>query len=374
MLSLEISSKYDYGVYSMNTTPPPFRPSLLLRNRHIQTCWSTIARKNLQIDLNYERVELKDRDFIDLAWTLPQKGPILLILHGLEGSTKSPYARGLLTAVSENGWLGALMHFRGCSDTPNRTMRAYHSGETEDLKEVLNHIKKQFPQRPLLACGFSLGGNVLLKYLGESGHNTLIDAAVAVSVPYSLGNCSDRIHEGFSRIYEHRLLSSLKRALLHKMARFNHSTYFGLTPKLIHKLRSIREFDDAVVAPMYGFLSANDYYNRCSSKQFLNGIRRPTLLIHASDDPFMPSNIIPHQSDLSEHIELAISPRGGHVGFIEGQPWNPKYWLEERIPRFLNEQLPKEILGAKQSSNKNKHPAQARPGSKSGCLDSNLNN
>ena len=317
----------------------PFKPHFLLRNRHVQTTWRTLFEKRQSISVRFERFDLDDGDFIDIASTPPTSGPILLLLHGLEGSLESPYVRGVLHTAAQKGWQGILMHFRGCSGPVNRTLIGYHSGETEDLLQFLKHLRQQYPNKPILAAGFSLGGNVLLKYLGESQDDALIDAAVAVSVPYSLKECSKQIHKGASRFYGRILLNSLKNSASRKMRLHQEDSVFGLSIKAVERFQTIREFDDGIIAPMWGFKDALDYYEQCSSRQFLKGISRPTLLIHSTDDPFMIPEVIPKKSELSSAISLEVSRHGGHVGFIQGPPWKPSYWLDQRIPAYFEEIL-----------------------------------
>lgn len=314
----------------------PFKPAWWLRNPHCQTLWSTLCRRKIRtLALTRERVELADGDFIDLDWVNPGDGPIVLILHGLEGSSQSPYASGLLQAVAAQGWRGVVMHFRSCSGELNRLLRTYHSGETTDLLTLIKKLQAREPQTPIAAVGFSLGGNVLLKSLGELGKETLLVAAVAVSVPFELEKAAYRLERGFSRVYARHLLKSLRSKIARKMKAKVHS---NLPP--LSKLKSIREFDDKVTAPLHGFLGVADYYSRSSSRQYLRAIQIPTLILHAKDDPFMTPDVIPEQHELSADIILEVSEQGGHVGFIGGHyPWRAEYWLESRIPLFLKEYL-----------------------------------
>jgi predicted alpha/beta-fold hydrolase len=310
----------------------PFKPAWWLPGPHLQTLWPTLARNAVTVAVTRERIELADGDFIDLDWSsvgrsqpdLEPAAPIVLILHGLEGSAASPYARGMLHVIKQHGWRGVVMHFRGCSGEPNRMIRAYHSGDTEDIAAVTELLRAREPNTPLIVLGFSLGGNVLLKWLGESGVRNPLTAAVAVSVPLDLAKSAKRLQAGFSRVYQWHLLKSL----CAKMRAKN-------LPDL-SKLRTIEEFDDKFTAPVHGFASAADYYSKSSSKQFLKNIRVPTLLIQAKDDPFLTPDILPDGSELSASVRLEVTERGGHVGFIEGKfPWRPLYWLERRIPEFL---------------------------------------
>ncbi len=257
---------------------------------------------------------------------------LVLVLHGLEGSRQSPYAAGILTALRDVGWTSVLLHFRGCSGEPNRLARSYHSGDTADLDFVLQHLHNHYPQARTAAVGFSLGGNVLLKYLGEQANDCSLSAAVAVSVPYDLADAADRLNRGFSQVYQRRLLHSLRAKTAQKRRA-------GATmPEIsdLRKLNSFWDFDDRVTAPLHGFSDAEEYYTKASSRQFLPAIQVPTLLLHARDDPFMTGAAIPSSDELPTGVELALSNHGGHVGFVHGAlPWQAKYWLEERIPGYL---------------------------------------
>ena len=260
----------------------------------------------------------------------------MIVLHGLEGSLQSPYARGMLAAIARRGWRGVMMHFRGCGGEPNRRARSYHSGETEDLRYLIGVLRAREPQAKLAAVGFSLGGNALLKYLGEAPDRTGLNAAVAVSVPFELALCAERLQRGFSRLYQWHLLRSLRRKALHKLRRFD----LPVTPQSLRQCRDFRQFDDKVTAPLHGFDGVDDYYRRCSSRQFLRAIAVPTLAIQSGDDPFMTAGVIPDPAELAPSVRLEVTARGGHVGFISGAvPFQARYWLEERVPAFLHEHL-----------------------------------
>lgn len=260
----------------------------------------------------------------------------MLVLHGLEGSSRSPYARGMLDAIHGRGWRGALMHFRGCSGEPNRLPRTYHSGDTGDLAAVIARLRARRDVSALAAVGYSMGGNVLLKWLGEGGAAAPLDAAVAVSVPYTLSRAADRLTRGLSRLYQAHLIGALRTKLHRKFA--SHASPIDL--QHADASRDFWEFDDRVTAPLHGFADVHDYYTRSSSRQYLRGIRVPTLLLHAEDDPFMTPDVLPSADELSASTRLEVSAGGGHVGFIHGSlPWRPRYWLEERIPAFLEAYL-----------------------------------
>lgn len=313
-------------------TENSFKPAWWLPGPHLQTLWPSLLRKPIKdLALKRERLELVDGDFIDLDW-VGDEGPIVIILHGLEGSVSSPYAQGMLHAISKNAWRGLLMHFRGCSGEPNRLPRSYHSGETDDLSKVVAMLRQRMPQTPLAAIGYSLGGNVLLKWLGETGdHNPLV-AAIAVSVPFELHKSSKRLQQGFSRLYQWYLLKCLGKRLAIKFRQYP----IDLELPQWSKLTSLWDFDEKVTAPLHCFRSAEEYYTRSSSRPYLNKIQIPTLILQAADDPFMTMDLIPQPSELSQHVQLEITPKGGHVGFVSGKfPWRAEYWLEQRIPTFL---------------------------------------
>lgn len=309
-----------------------FKPAWWLPGPHLQTLWPVLCRrKKKEIHLRRERFELPDGDFVDLDWA-GDTGPIVLVLHGLEGSIHSNYAQGILQVLVENGWRGLFMHFRGCSGEPNRLPRSYHSGETQDLAWVVGAITRREPLVPFAAIGFSLGGNVLLKWLGESGKSNPLVAAVAISVPFELNKASKRFQRGFSKVYQWHLLNCLRKRLAKKFE--DRPPHIGLPP--LSSLKTLWEFDEKVTAPLHGFSGAEEYYLLSSSRQFLYKIQVPTLLIQAKDDPFMTEDLIPEIKELSPQVKLELTPSGGHVGFVMGKfPWSSEYWLEQRIPDFL---------------------------------------
>lgn len=309
-----------------------FQPAWWLPGPHLQTLWPNLFRARLRLELRRERLELPDGDFLDLDWTVSPNGPLVLILHGLEGCSSSHYVAGILKALHAAGLRAVVMHFRGCSGEPNRLDRSYHSGETGDLHSVVQHLREREPATALAAVGYSLGGNVLLKWLGEQGESAPVAAAVAVSVPFNLHQAAWRLERGFSRIYQSVLLQSLQRSVQRK---FRHrSAPFDLAA--VSRLNSFRAFDGMVTAPLHGFRSTDDYYTHSSCRQYLKHIRIPTLILHALDDTFMTPDAVPTSPDLSQSVSLELSECGGHVGFVAGAlPWRPRYWLEERIPAYL---------------------------------------
>jgi predicted alpha/beta-fold hydrolase len=285
--------------------------------------------------LTRERVELPDGDFLDLAWSTSNGGPGVLVIHGLEGDLGSHYTGSTLAALHRAGLHPVFMHLRGCSGEPNRLPRSYHSGSSDDLAAVLDHVARSRPAPIRAAVGFSLGGNLLLKYLGEQGEASPLGAAVAESEPFRLADAAQRLERGLSRLYRDHLMARLRTAYLRKQA----GRALPL-PTDVGQLRSFWDFDDQITAPLNGFAGADDYYARCSSRGFLSSITIPTLIIHAVDDPFMFPDTVPAEAELGPGVTLELSPRGGHVGFVGGAiPGCGHYWTDHRIPEFLTERL-----------------------------------
>ena len=302
-------------------------------NPHIQTLLNGTLRRHKNLKLRKEILDTPDGDFLDLRWTKDtQQGPLVLILHGLCGSVKSSYIRGIMACLREETIGAVLMHHRGCGEDPNRlNHRLYHSGDTEDLTFVADTLKKRFPRRNLYVLGYSLGANLLLKWLEEKRKNLPVRAACAVSVPFDLSCSSAYLQRGFGKIYGNYYLRKLKKAMRRKYlpetAPFDWAALSGV--------KTLEAFDDLVTAPLYGFASAQDYYKKCSSKQFLKYITKPTLILQAKDDPLLQENALPKKEHLSSKIIYEEYAKGGHVGFIYGNPWKMKFYLEERIISFI---------------------------------------
>lgn len=320
-----------------------FKPAWWLASGHLQTLYPTLRRKIKPPPITLERLELPDGDFVDLAWStasLPSDSPLVILLHGLGGSMRSTYAAGFMHACNRQGFRTVLMHFRGAGDEPNRLPRAYHSGDTADLNYLIKQLAEREPATKKAVIGVSLGGNVLLKWLGEQGERSLVDAAVAVSVPFQLNLAADRMSSGFSRLYQGYLLRRLKKFFERKK-----ESYTGELPAFlqdVNQWQCLWTFDDNVTAPLHGFANVHAYYRESSSRPYLAKITTPTLIIHALDDPFMSPETIPRNDELSPAVRLELSAGGGHVGFIAGtRPGRPIFWLDERIPDFLKEQFAK---------------------------------
>lgn len=319
-----------------------FRVPSWAKNRHVQTIWPRFIQKRLPLKYSMERLTLPDDDFVDVAWGPKPAEPsgIIVMFHGLEGSIRSHYANDMMANLSVNGWQVVMMHYRGCSGVPNLKPRGYHSGETGDPSFFLDWLNQKFPQLPKVAVGFSLGGNMLLKLLGENPAQKWLNAAIAISSPLKLSECAKSINHGFSRVYQKYLLNSIKTTLRKKMSFIDYRKLIQLTSDDVDDITSFAQFDEKVTAPLHGFEDANDYYEKCSAYHFLSAIHCPTLVLHSVDDPFMNHLVVPKEEELARNVTLELSERGGHVGFMQGSVFNPKVWLHERVKRYVSDVLP----------------------------------
>ncbi len=323
-----------------------FKPAWWLPQAHLQTLWPAIASRGKRIIRQRERIHTPDNDFLDLDWcglTLkPEDSPIVIIMHGLAGSSSSAYVTGLQEALQNQGVRSVALNFRGCSGAPNRAVRGYHSGETSDINFIYQRLRQREPDSPLFVVGYSLGGNVLLKWMGEQQSLDLA-GAVAVSVPFRLDLCSDHMNQGFSRSYQYRLVRHMRHCITQRLDYFQQNGLLHQAAQLqalgqLNKYLSFRDIDEYVTAPLHGYQSADDYYQRCSSRHYLALINRPTLVIQALDDPFMTREILPDDSELSKTTTLELSANGGHIGFIGGSsPASPAYWLDQRISEWVKQ-------------------------------------
>lgn len=310
-----------------------------LRGRHPQTIWGKLFRRRRALNLRRRILRTTDGDEVELhSIAGAPDAPHLLLFHGLEGSLRSHYANGTLAAAANRGWSAHLLLFRSCGDRVNLTRRFYHSGDTGDVRYVVSLLAGEFPSSDFFLVGVSLGGNVLLKYLGEDAPMIppAVRAAAAISVPYDLAQSAEAISGGFSRLYQRFFLNSLKMKLLEKRKAFSSLP----DESVIRRLRTMVEFDDLITAPVHGFAGAQDYYRKSSALQFLGGVRVPTLLLSSYDDPFLPAGILSRveaeaRRNPSLHIEFYQS--GGHVGFVAGRvPWRAEYFAERRICEFFD--------------------------------------
>ena len=319
-----------------------FKPAWWLNNGHLQTLYPALLRRLPNPpDYRRERLTTPDHDFIDIDYCGSGNQALIILVHGLTGSSQSSYIKGLQKALHKQGLRSVVLNFRGCSGTSNNRARSYHSGETEDLHFLYQTLRQREPDTPIGAVGFSLGGNVLLKWLGEQSCQLKLFAAVAVSVPFLLGICATKLDTGFSRLYRSNLLNALKSYMRIKLQHLISIGEYQEASKIkslgdLSNISSFWKYDDQVVAKLHGFADVNDYYQRSSCKQYLKSISIPTLLIQATDDPFMTPEVLPLENEVSKHVRLEFATYGGHVGFISGLiPFRPIYWLDQRIVEFL---------------------------------------
>jgi uncharacterized protein len=327
-----------------------FRAPWWLPDGHTQTLWRRFGPSPAGRGVRRERqrLELRDGDFIDIDWAAPvlapephRQGlpglPIVLILHGLCGCSASPYVLSLQHLLSQHGYRSGAINFRSCSGEVNRLARAYHSGASDDLDEVFNAVQRAQPGSRFVVIGFSLGANVVLKWLGESSKPELLTGAVAVSTPFSLTLCSEAMKSGLSSLYGRYFLQRLVADMRRKEQAFMQQGREEELEKLralgpVDRIATLWEFDDRVTAPLHGFADARDYYEQCSSAAYLPGIRTNTLIIQSSNDPIIPARAIPDRHALPDPVRLEVTPAGGHVGFAAA---GQARWLEHRILRYI---------------------------------------
>ena len=316
-----------------------FKPALGLSNRHAQTLYPALFRRVHQPKFEIEQFELSDGDFVECFWHgKPKKStntPIVILFHGLEGSYKSSYVQGMMNTLHNAGLSSVLMHFRGCSGKINYLPKSYHSGDTQDAKSWITHLNNCYSGHKLFAIGYSLGGNMLLKLLGEWKEKSPLAGAICISAPMQLEASADQMNKGLSLIYQSYLMKHLKKSLLKKYKIHPMESIIGIDEISVKKLKSLREFDDIYTAPINGFKSANEYYEKSRAKQYIKHIRTDTLIIHSLDDPFMTNEVLPNQKKLPQNVKMELTKNGGHVGFVSGSIFRPRYWLEERILLFI---------------------------------------
>ena len=313
---------------------PTYRPPWWLPGGHLQTIWpATVALGPLPV-WRRERWQTPDGDFIDLDHVVPgpsdpvpaAEAPRVVLFHGLEGSSSSHYSRKLMHAIAARGWHGVVAHWRGCSGEPNRLARAYHSGDSAEVDWIIRRLNPQY------AIGVSLGANALAKWLGEQQAAAPLDAAVVIAAPQDLRAGAERLSQGFSRLYCHHFLSTLKGKALEKLAR-----YPGLCDGArVRRARTLYDFDDAFTAPVHGFAGAHDYWQRSSCRRWLASITVPTLVINALNDPFVPASSLASRADVARAVLLDYPLAGGHVGFPTAPFPGDTTWLCQRSLEFLN--------------------------------------
>jgi len=326
---------------NIDTSYKSYVAPVWLPGGNVQTIYPFLLRSLSILVYRRERLELDDGDFIDIDWLDNSiDTPLVILFHGLEGGSSSHYSQSIMGLLQELGWRGAVVHFRGCSGVPNRLPRAYHAGDSEEIDKILRKVRERgysfSSNTQLYVVGISLGGNALLKWLGEQGKRAchVIDGAVTVSVPIDLVAAGKALDSGFNRLYTQHFLGTLKKKALEKL------NYFpGLfDAAAVARCATLYQFDNLVTAPLHGFSNTDEYWTISSSKPWLRHIQVPTLVINARNDPFMPSSALPAPTDVSSAVTLEFPAQGGHVGFLSSPFPGKLTWLPERIIRFFNNQ------------------------------------
>lgn len=324
-----------------------YLPARWLPGAHAMTVFASVARVLPRPRARRERWELPDGDFLDVDWYGPPRearpestAPVLIVLHGLEGSSRASYVRGIVALALSRGLAPLALNFRGCSGEMNRLPRLYHSGETSDLDHVVRRLAAERPGRPIGVVGFSLGGNVAAKYLGERGEDLPpeLRAGAVISAPFDLLRSAKAIDgPGFwNRVYRERFLRRLRRKARLKLAQ--HPGW--VDPAVIPAATTFSAFDDRITAPVHGFANAEDYWARSSAARYLHGVRRPLLAIAAKDDPIVPGDTLPfEEARANPNVSLEVTEAGGHVAFVAGWLFWPSFWAERRAVDFLAEGL-----------------------------------
>jgi len=315
----------------------PFHAPLWLTNRHAQTLYGALLVPAQRPLWQRQRWNSPDDDIIDVDLLEGNRGaPALVIFHGLEGNTDSRYVRVLAETAHRAGWHVVAPNFRGCGGTMNRLPRSYYAGDSAEIQWILTRAHSAHDSASLHAVGISLGGNMLLKWLGEQGEQAknLLASAAAVAAPLDLHAVGDHLAQGFNRFYTNHFLTTLKQKARTKFNQY--PGLFDLAATL--KARNLREFDDHFIAPLHGFANVDDYWTRCSSKPWLPHIKVPTLLLNACDDPFIPQGVLPELQQCSDQVVRDFQTHGGHVGFVSGHFPGQITWMPQRVMRFFLEQ------------------------------------
>lgn len=302
---------------------------------HLQTIFPATCIAKPKVNYRRERWRTPDEDFIDIDFVDGQPGrPFIVLFHGLEGSSDSHYARALMAHIASLGWSGAVPHFRGCSGELNHAPRFYHSGDAQEVDWIVRRLAAEWrvrePSARFYATGVSLGGNALLRWLGESQQQaTIVDAACSVSAPLDLAAGGAALSHGFNMVYTRAFLQTLKPKCIQKLGQFP-----GLFDRdRLLGARNLYEFDNVVTAPLHGYRDTDDYWHRASARHVLPDIAVPTLVLNAKNDPFLPANHLP--TSASRHVTLDYPEHGGHVGFAAGALPGRLDWLPRRIIGFL---------------------------------------
>lgn len=315
-----------------------YRAPAWLPGGHLQTIVPAKLTPLPVVAFRRERWDTPDGDFVDVDFAQPEPAdgaaPLLAMFHGLEGGSGSHYARSIMRAFADRGWRGAVVHFRGCSGEPNRLLRAYHSGDSDEGDWMLRRLHGVFPQARLHAAGVSLGGNMLAKWLGERAEDArFVTAAASLSAPLDLAAGGAALARGFNRLYTQMFMSTLRPKALAKLRQFPGAA----DAAALRAARTLYDFDNAYTAPVHGFRDADDYWRRASGKPWLAGVRVPLLVLNALNDPFVPAASLPRSSDVSHDVTLAQPETGGHIGFPSGPFPGRLEFLPERLLRFFEE-------------------------------------
>lgn len=312
-----------------------YKPSFLFKNGHFNTVYRALFN-NSNINFNRKRLELADGDFIDLDISSVNSDKAVIAVHGLEGNSKSSYIISLINVLNKHDFDVIAMNHRSCSGELNRLLSSYHSGKTEDLEAVIEYVNNQYDYKEIHIVGYSLGGNMTLKYMGEENVSPKIKSAVGVSVPCSLRDSSIQMNLFSNRLYLNRFLKSLEKKILKKLERFPDSF---LNEESIKSIKTFKDFDDVYTAPAHGFKDAEDYYKKSSSKQYIPSIKIPTLLITALDDPFFGEACYPFkEAEANNNFFMELTTYGGHVGFGTQLNVTRNTWCEYRVLSFLSYQ------------------------------------
>lgn len=311
-----------------------YRPPILLKNNHVQTVVPTLFRKVDGINYTRERISTPDGDFIDIDISSISSDKALILSHGLEGNSQRHYIKGMIKAFHNAGYDGIAFNMRGCSGVPNKRPETYHSGKTEDLHTVIQYILKHKNYKKISLVGFSLGANLTLKYVGEMGStlHSKVKSAVAISAPCDLISSSIELHKAKNYIYAKRFLISLLKKMDEKRD--------IIPPEIWEKrnsIKTLRDFDNVFTAPLNGFRDAEDYWKKCSCKNFLSGITIPALIINSADDPILGTECYPiKEAQSNKNLFLEITKHGGHMGYITFSD-DGQYWHERRTVQFITD-------------------------------------
>ena len=331
ILNPESSIRTDHGSRITSYQAPWWLPG-----GHLQTIAPAKLLRLPPVDFRRERWEAPDRDFIDVDFAVPEpvaaNAPVLVLFHGLEGGSRSHYARSIMRAFADRGWRGCVPHFRGCSGEPNRLPRAYHSGDSDEGDWILRRVHARWPNAKLYAAGVSLGGNMLAKWLGERAEEAdFVTAAASIGAPLDLAAGGAALARGFNLVYTKMFLATLKAKALAKIEAFP-----GIArPDVIRAAKNLYEFDDEYTAPLHGFRDTDDYWRRASGKPWLAGVKVPHLVLNAKNDPFVPAASLPRACDVSRFVTLEQPEQGGHIGFARGARSGVADFLPQRLLWFF---------------------------------------